>query len=194
MKFGKQPILLFASLSVLTLLLTSGGRSSSAAPASHTGAPDEESCAQSGCHDDNEMNKGTAMLELKGIDQDQKIEAGKVYELKVKISDPGVTRFGFQLLAVNNDSLKNAGEFIITDKERTQIVQNRARLFDRRYVTYTFSGTDAIKKGEGEWKVSWKAPLNSQKINFYLAAVSANDDMHDKGDKVYTLVKNGSVK
>jgi hypothetical protein len=194
MKFGKQPVLLFAGLTVLTLLLTSGGKSSSAAPASHTGAPDEESCAQSGCHDDNEMNKGTAKLELKGIGQNEKIVSEKVYELKVRISDPGVTRFGFQLLAVTNDSLKNAGEFIITDAQRTQIVQNRAKLFDRRYVTYTFDGTDAVKKGEGEWTVSWKAPKNSQKISFYLAAVSANDDMHDKGDKVYTLVKNGSVK
>ena len=64
---------------------------------------------------------------------------------------------------------------------------NRYKLKDRRYVTYTFNGTDAIEKGMGEWKVKWKAPEKIEnKITFYLSGVSANDDMSDKGDLVYT--------
>ncbi len=37
-------------------------RSSSGAPASHTGAPGEKTCATSGCHDDHLINSGKASL------------------------------------------------------------------------------------------------------------------------------------
>jgi hypothetical protein len=54
-------------------------------------------------------------------------------------------------------------------------------------VTYTFNGTDAISKGIGEWIVNWTAPADLKTpVTFYVAGVSANDDMSDKGDKVYT--------
>ena len=79
------------------------------------------------------------------------------------------------------------GAFQITDSARTQIVTNEYKLKERKYVTYTFDGTDAISEGKGEWTINWTAPLDAKKpVTFYLAAVSANDDMSDKGDKVYT--------
>jgi hypothetical protein len=79
------------------------------------------------------------------------------------------------------------GKFTITDKERTQLVSNSYELKDREYVTYTFNGTDAVSNGLGEWVVNWTAPENATKpVVFYVAGVSANDDMSDKGDKVYT--------
>lgn len=162
-------------------------KSSSGAPASHTGAPGEETCATSGYHDDNKINSGTAKVDLTFGDNETEFLPGHTYPVKVKISDPNVTRFGFQILALESKNSAEQGTFQITDSIRTQIVKNAYKLQDRKYVTYTFNGTDAVKTGEGEWVVNWTAPKESKKpITFYVGAVSANDDMSDKGDKVYT--------
>ena len=87
---------------------------------------------------------------------------------------------------------KNVGSFQITDAARTQFMINEhnADLKDRNYVTYTFSGTDALKTGYSEWEVNWIAPSNSVgPITFYAGGVSGNDDMSDKGDFSYTVSK-----
>ena len=44
------------------LMAMAKGPSSSGAPAAHTGAPGEKTCATVGCHDDNEINAGTAKV------------------------------------------------------------------------------------------------------------------------------------
>ena len=88
---------------------------------------------------------------------------------------------------MNAETQTNLGIFIITDTKRTQTVKNAYTLKEREYVTYTFNGTDAVSNGVGEWIVNWVAPKNSSEpVTFYVGAVSANDDMTDKGDKVYT--------
>ncbi|MBK9283167.1 MAG: hypothetical protein IPM51_02475 [Sphingobacteriaceae bacterium] len=185
-KYSLQIVVLI----LVTILSAYGpGPSSSGAPASHTGAPGEGNCTESGCHDDHIVNSGTAMLQLEIEGQPEKIEAGKIYSLKVKIEDNNITRFGFQALVLEGNNNQNCGEFLITDSARTQIVHNRYKLQDRKYVTYTFNGTDAVAKGKGEWSFKWKAPekLNTP-VHFYISGVSANDDMSDKGDKVYTKI------
>lgn len=163
------------------------GPSSSGAPASHTGAPGEKTCATSGCHDDNTVNNGSALVSIDvGGGQTNYVE-GNVYPVKIKISDTNKKRFGFQITAMGATSNTNLGTFLITDSIRTQVVKNLYELKERDYVTYTFNGTDAVSNGVGEWIVNWKAPSNcSEAITFYVGAVSANDDMTDKGDRVYT--------
>ncbi len=173
-------------------------KSSSGAPASHTGAPGEETCATSGCHDDTTPNIGSARISLELGNKETVYIPGHTYPIKVKISDPKVTRFGFQILALEAKTFKDIGSFQISDSARTQIVENAYKLKDRKYVTYTFDGTDAVSDGNGEWIVNWTAPTDTKKpITFYLAAVSGNDDMSDKGDKVYTAnftFKNANLK
>ena len=174
-------------VTILVALAAKPGRSSSGAPASHTGAPGEKTCAASGCHDDNPVNKGTASLSLELGNGITKYIVGETYPIKIKISDVNKVRFGFQILAMNSKTKANVGSFVITDSIRTQMVNNLHELKERNYVTYTFEGTDAVTEGVGEWNVNWTAPKNSnESVTFYVAAVSANDDMHDKGDKVYT--------
>ncbi len=175
------------AVAIIIAFAATPGRSSSGAPPSHTGAPGEKTCATSGCHDDNPINKGTASLSIeidKGI---KKYVAGRTYPIKIKITDVDKQRFGFQILALNEKTKSNVGEFVIKDSIRTQTVKNAYELGDRNYVTYTFNGTDAVSKGVGEWIVNWTAPNDiNEPVTFYVAAVSANDDMSDKGDKVYT--------
>jgi hypothetical protein len=183
----KKVILLFSVLGVFVLLASATiRRSSSGAPASHTGAPGEKTCATSGCHDDTTPNIGDARVSLELGNNENEFIPGRTYAVKVRITDPKVNRFGFQVVALESKSRRDMGAFRISDSLRTQIVTG-SRLKERKYVTYTFDGTDAVSEGEGEWVFNWTAPDDAKRdITFFLAAVSANDDMSDKGDKVYT--------
>jgi hypothetical protein len=169
-----------------TIISASPKRSSSGAPVSSTGAPNEESCAKSGCHDDNSINSGKATLSIDLGDSIANYTPGKTYSLKIKITENAVTRFGFQVVALNHNNV-NAGKFHLTDRAKTQLISNNLELTDRQYVTYTFAGTDGIN-GASEWDINWTAPnSNVGPITFYVAGVSADDDMSDKGDYVYTI-------
>lgn len=175
------------AISFFILVAATIKKSSAGAPASHTGAPNEKTCATSGCHDDNAVNNGTALLDVSLGENVDKIIPGKTYPIKIRITDPNVSRFGFQIVALESKTSKNEGVFGTVDSVRTQTVKNAYGLKERNYVTYTFNGTDAVSAGVGEWIVNWTAPLSFKKsITFYVAGVSANDDMSDKGDKVYT--------
>ena len=175
------------SLLILASATTAIRKSSSGAPASHTGAPGEKTCATAGCHDDTTPNIGSAQVSIELGNKEREFVPGRTYPIRIRITDQNVSRFGFQIVALEAKTLRDLGAFHITDSARTQIVSNEYKLKERKYVTYTFDGTDAVSLGNGEWVVNWTAPLNAKKpVTFYLAAVSANDDMSDKGDKVYT--------
>ncbi len=183
----KTFIVLSFAITLLMAYAAVPGPSSSGAPASHTGAPGEKTCGAVGCHDDNVINEGTASVSIEVGDGIKKYEAGQTYPIKIRITDADKLRFGFQITALNAQTQTNVGNFTITDTKRTQIVKNAYQLKERQYATYTFNGTDAVTKGIGEWFVNWTAPKNStEPVTFYVGAVSANDDMSDKGDKVYT--------
>ncbi len=185
-------LILIATAVTITAMVPE--RSSSGAPASHTGAPGEQTCATTGCHDDNSVNSGSAKL---NIDMGTTIAyvPNQTYTIKVKITDNSIERFGFQLVALVNTDTANSGTFQITDSYRTQMTHNKYQFNDRQYVTYTFDGTDAVSTGIGEWEVNWVAPSsNVGPITFYAAAVSANDDGMDKGDYVYTVAKTINAK
>lgn len=157
------------------------------APVSSSGAPDEVTCATSGCHDDNLINKGNAILSVKVGDDVKKYIPGQTYPITVRIGESSVYRFGFQLVALKDNDHLNAGTITITDPARTQLLSNDIALQDRKYATYTYQGTEPFAPGVGEWTVNWTAPeQNVGPVTLYIASVSANNDNSDKGDRVYT--------
>ncbi|HRG39165.1 MAG TPA: T9SS type A sorting domain-containing protein [Bacteroidia bacterium] len=157
------------------------------APVSSSGAPGEVTCAHSGCHDDGTVNSGKALLQAEIGDNIKTYIPGKTYPIKVRITEAGVNRFGFQVVALKNSDQLNAGDMAITDAFRTQIITNEIELKDRRYVTYTYEGTEPFAPGVGEWTMNWTAPdKNVGPVTVYIASVSANNDNTDKGDHVYT--------
>jgi len=185
----RKNAILISGLGIVACLLISASvnKSSSGAPPSHTGAPGEMTCGVSGCHDDNGLNNGTATLEIEIGNKETAVSPGKTYPVKIRIKDRKVSRFGFQLVALESESLENCGELQICDSVRTKLVANAYKLQNRKYATYTFNGTDTLKEGMSEWIVNWTAPRDlKESVSFYVAAVSANDDMYDKGDHVYT--------
>ena len=160
------------------------------APVSTTGAPDEVNCSTSGCHDGFSVNGGNANLTFSVGNNISEYIPGQTYPVTVTISEPGVTRFGFQLVALKNADSLNAGDLVITDVNRTQIITNPIELTDRKYITYTYEGTVPFSSGMGQWTFNWTAPgQNVGPVTLYVASVSANDDNTDGGDHVYTLSK-----
>lgn len=183
-------LILSIVLLAIVVIAASPERSSSGAPGAHTGAPGEQTCATSGCHDDNTINSGKASLSIEVGNSVANYVPGKTYAVKVSISEKNVKRFGFQLLALNKSTLSSVGTFQISDAGRTQLVKNTQAFSDREYVTYSFNGTDATSEGMSEWIVNWTAPATDiGTVAFYAAGVSANDDMTDKKDHVYTSSK-----
>ena len=85
----RKKIIVISSLALFACVLSSASidKSSSGAPASHTGAPGENTCAASGCHDDNKLNKGTASLQIEVGAREKEIVPGQTYPIKIKISD-----------------------------------------------------------------------------------------------------------
>lgn len=162
---------------------------SSGAPSASTGAPQEQTCAMSTCHDDNPINVGPAVL---NVDLPQNIQAGQIVPVRLSIKDAAILRFGFELTVL--DELNNkAGRFLLKDSIRTQIIGGKSSLPGREYLTYTYFGTSADKPGLSEWEAYWEAPQNPGKVTFYLAGISANNDGEDKGDNVYITTKQVTV-
>lgn len=155
------------------------------APPSSTGAPGEITCAESGCHDDGPMPQEHQSHRLHVSTKNGGYRPGDTIDVSVHVNDPEIQRFGFQLTAVDQAG-RAMGQFIITDPENTQILQNHIDLTDRQYVTYTKAGTLAPHRGKHSWSLKWIVPSSHwNSVHFYLATVSANDDNRDKGDRVY---------
>ncbi|MBL4651706.1 MAG: hypothetical protein JKY53_02420 [Flavobacteriales bacterium] len=182
------------SLSILAIIFSGFngpegvGIASTGAPVSSTGAPNETTCAKSGCHSDGTMNSGSAITTLIIGNDITEYQPGSTYDIVVKITDPNVVRFGYELTAITDVDSTFAGDFTVTDTDRTQIFNGSVDNLDREYLTYTYNGTEPSATGEGEWIAQWTAPLTDVgDVTFYLATVAANNDFTDDGDEVYTL-------
>jgi hypothetical protein len=183
-----KKILIIAALPLFAIVATSGisGTNSNAAPLGSTGAPGDFTCAKSGCHVGSELNAGLAQLNLDFNTSAQNYQPNEVYDMSVSLTQQGIERFGFQVLALNAQN-ENVGEFIITDSARTQTQQGVGPYQGKTYLTYKYAGTNPFSAGLGKWDFKWKAPSTNQgEIKIFVAAVAANNDGTDLGDTVYT--------
>lgn len=186
---SKRVFILFCSGLLIYSLMNAdfAGIMSFGAPPSSTGAPGEITCAESGCHDDGPMPMKNTNHSLLIRSKSNGLQAGDTALITIRVADSNIRRFGFQLTALDAHG-KSVGTFLITNPDKTQLLQNHIAFTDREYVTYTKDGTLSLKPGNHEWKFEWVVPQNQiGPISFYLATVSANDDNRDKGDKVYLM-------
>lgn len=174
------------SLGMITVRELPQKPTSFGAPVSSTGAPGEHTCATANCHDTYTPNDGHGMMSISAEGAEGGFEAGKTYNITVRVTDNTSRRFGFQVVALNDDDKSNAGTMVITDPERTQIAMNDIEFQDRQYATYTYAGTEQFADGVGLWTVKWTAPATAKNITLYAATVIANDDNTDYGDHVLT--------
>jgi hypothetical protein len=157
---------------------------SSGAISEHTGAPGEQSCGRSSCH--NVMpNQGNATIAIEFSDADDRYRAGETYTMKAFITNAATpARNGFQIVALDANN-KNVGEWILTEPNRTKI-ESGFSLRDRRYITHTSAGNQ-----QTSWSFNWKAPSDAVgQVTFYLALLDANNNGSSSGDRLYTTSKN----
>jgi hypothetical protein len=146
-----------------------------------TDAPGEGNCTE--CHDSfgEQPNQGPGML---AIEVPPRYELSQRLTLTVSISQPGQRRWGFEITALTANTNEPAGQFVITDSTRTQLIQDSNGRF---YVEHTSAGTSAGQLGGTSWSFDWIAPdTDVGPVAFYAAGNAANGDGERLGDWIYT--------
>ncbi len=184
-------ILLFSSAVERTM-------KSTGPPECHAGEPPNNfNCTESGCHSDAVANTGTALLALDLGGAENGYQPGATYKITVSVTKAGMTRAGFQIIALqDNDVTTSPGTITLTEPTRTQVLNKtnahghpNCTVQNQTWVEHTFSGIGATS-GKNTWTYNWKAPANNVgSVTFYLAGLEANFDQQSTGDKTYTLKK-----
>ena len=160
---------------------------SNSAPASNTGAPGENNCTTSSCHDTYAVNSGTGSTAINFENGITSYVPGKTYSISVEVSQASLMRFGFQMVALKNSDNANTGIFSPADVSKNQVTKGFGNLSNRKYITYTYESTLAQIPGKGSWAFNWTAPsTNEGAITFYLAGLAADNNGNDYGDYCYT--------
>lgn len=149
------------------------------------GADAEMTCVQ--CHvaptpEAPEQSPGS--LTIDGLPE--AFEPGERYTLELAIAHPDETllRWGFQLTAVSGEGLSGAGEFVVTDPVRTQVVAGAS---ERQYIEHTYNGTAIGEAGGTSWTFDWIAPAHgTDAVSFFATGNAANTDGSQQGDYIVT--------
>jgi hypothetical protein len=186
----KKFISLFSLALVVVLGLNLTPYKTTGAHPGSTGAPSDQTCAQSGCHSDaqvfpNAVNNTTLTFSA----SDTTYIPGQTYTLTLMAKGSGsipTTKFGFELVALSDKDSLNAGQFTITETLRTQLVNYFQGMNTRTSVTHQATGTPALSLNYTQWTFAWTAPfLNAGPVTFYFAANVTNDNGTETGDRIY---------
>jgi hypothetical protein len=151
-----------------------------------TGAPNEKTCASSGCHADATVSPGTLVNKLIFNGGDSVYTPGATYPIKIQISKAAIKRFGFQVTVLKSSDNSYAGSLVVSNASRTQLQNGISPNTSRKYITHTSTGAAAVSTGLGEWTFNWKAPAtNVGAIKFYYATNATNMNNQNTGDQVF---------
>ena len=148
-------------------------------PDEKTGAPNESTCAQAGCHSGNDLNAsgGSLMLTVP-----ETYIPNEVYTIVVNLSRNGQSRWGFEMTALDADGAR-AGSFAPDDAKNTQVSETNSK----QYIQHTSDGTAQGTDDAHSWEFQWTAPdADIGPISFYAAGNAANGDFGTAGDYIYT--------
>ncbi len=179
-----------------------GEKKSAGPPACHAGEPPlNTTCRTSGCHSDFALNSGPAILDLDLGGAESGYALGSTYTVRVSLSQSGLMRGGFQLVALtDNDISVSPGTYTLTDPLRTQRIDidnphahAGCDIANKVWIEHTEEGIDDVTSGTVAWEFDWVAPLEDVgNITFYVAAVDANVDFDNTGDHVYATTRSSS--
>jgi hypothetical protein len=112
-------------------------------------------------------------------------EPGLTYSVTLRLADPGQGRWGFELTAIDDVNLDQAGTLIATDPVNTQLSDNPGP--DPDYLKHTTEGThDGVPDGPVTWSFDWTAPAAGN-VTFYAAGNAADGNGAPTGDYIYLL-------
>jgi hypothetical protein len=148
------------------------------------GALAESTCAS--CHATHPLNPDArGRVELVGLPE--RYAPGARYPLVFRIAHPDAERkrWGFQLVALSRRTLASAGELVVTDAARTQLVEGPDAA--RTYLEHAYAGTGIGRGGSCEWNFEWVAPAaGAGDVDFYAVGIAANMDGTQNGDLIFT--------
>lgn len=148
-------------------------------PARVTGGFDEDSCVA--CHAGQPVNDGEGRLTLTGFPE--QFTPGETYEIELVLSRPRLQSAGFQLAVRHADDRSQAGQIRVPadDESRIGVLDERGVQFAHHLLP------ELVPGGEARWKLSWIAPDEAGRVLLHAAAVAADGDESELGDRVYTL-------
>jgi uncharacterized protein (TIGR03437 family) len=184
-------VALFAGLSLAAFLQRPARASSSGPPASHTGAPGEQTCATAGCHT-GAVNQGSGALTLSGLPEIGYVP-GASYFVTVTLAQAARTRFGFQMTVID-DRGRAAGTWDNLEPGRVEMVSARVGANQRQYAGHTQNGVIPNGASQNTWTLRWIAPpQETGRVTFYVIGNAANGNGATSGDSIYTLARSVPV-
>lgn len=160
--------------------------SSAGAPPQHTGAPGEQTCAQSGCHVGTPVNGGGGRVEVT-YSGGTNYTPGQRGTFTVTITDSTARAFGFQASVRTADGANpgqagtlqgGTGVQVICADDRTPPCRDTAPV---QYATHT------APRNAGSFTFDWTPPAQaSGDIRVYVAGNAANGNGTNTGDRIYT--------
>ncbi|MFN0085025.1 MAG: choice-of-anchor V domain-containing protein [Blastocatellia bacterium] len=152
--------------------------------AGRTGAPGEANCTS--CHGGTAVNTGGGSVAITGLPATY--TPNQEITVTVTVTQAGRVKFGFQLTALD-DQGRRAGDLIVTDSNRTQVITGVVANTLRQYMNHTEEGTVANPAGQLSWSFRWKAPATSAgRVTFYAAGNATNNNTTSGGDLIYTTI------
>jgi hypothetical protein len=148
-----------------------------------SGAPGEQTCAESGCHDSFTLNSGTGSITISAPNlTNWAYTPGNTYTISVTVAQSNINLFGlcFEALKPNGD---NAGT--VHASTGTQIKNKTIGGFQRHAITHN-TNTGATANSH-TFTFTWDAPATDiGDITFYVAGLAANGNGNEVGDRVYS--------
>ena len=152
---------------------------SSGPPDEKTGARDENTCVQAGCHTGNDLNVsgGSLMLTIP-----ETYVPNEVYAIVVNLSRTGQSRWGFEMTALDANGAR-AGSFDADGAGNTQL----SEINGKQYIKHTSAGTAQGTNDSHSWEFQWTAPdADIGPITFYAAGNASNGNFNPIDDYIYT--------
>ena len=168
-----QVVLLSAALPILVYAFSVGP------PSEHTGGFGEPTCTE--CHLGTALNGGLGRVTITGAPSTY--TSGMVYPITVRVEDPNMRRWGFEMSSRVQAGGQQAGTLTPTNNQTMLL----ATFNNVQYMGHTTAGTRAGTTVGVNFTFNWTAPNTSVgTVVFHAAGNAANNSGSELGDRIYS--------
>jgi hypothetical protein len=165
----------FVLLALSVLFQSRSGGPGSVQNLQVTGAPGSTgnpgTCANAGCHDDNQFNPSIKFLLIDGADTLESYEPGKTYKLQVISVATNAVRHGFQAVSLD-DADQQAGDWGAPGAGKKV-----KTLSGRKYIEHSAGAASPV------FEMPWIAPAGGTgPVTIYAATAAVNNNGNANGD------------
>ncbi|MEY3984552.1 MAG: hypothetical protein RL160_2111 [Bacteroidota bacterium] len=183
----KRNLLLILAPALLLVFAYNASTNTSGPGGGYSGAPGENTCNTSGCHNGTLRTSGLKWSKIRfvGAFSGNGYIPDSTYTITITYRESGRARYGFQItcLTAANDP---AGTFTATNT-RVQRATTSVAGKTREYIQHTSTGSSPVVSDSVSWSFSWKAPAsNLGTLKFYVSLNAANNNGQSSGDSIYT--------